>query len=100
MSGRFQYIVEPGVNERLDKYLSAKAAELTRTRIQHLIDDGLVLMNGRAVKGSTKVEEGAVIDLTVPETQEVPLTAEEIPLSIVYEDDDLLVVDWKQKEVK
>jgi 23S rRNA pseudouridine1911/1915/1917 synthase len=78
---------------RLDKYISDAGPELSRTRARRLIDDGLVTVNGRIEKASFKLSAGDKIDITVPPEEHSHLTAEDIPLKIVYEDADLLVVD-------
>ena len=81
---------------RIDKYLSLAAPELTRNRIQGLISDGNVTVNGKTVKASYKVCENDVIKLLIPDAVPADIPAENIPLDIVYEDDDILIVN-KQK---
>ena len=81
--------------ERLDAYL-ARVAQLSRSRIQALIEEGAVLVGGRTADKKQSVAVGDVITLTLPEPVEVAVLAENIPLDIVYEDEDILVVN-KQK---
>ena len=79
--------------ERLDRFLSGQRPGLSRSRIQALIGEGSATIDGVAVKPSTKVRRGQVVELRIPEAQPSALEAQDIPLSIVYEDGDLLVVD-------
>ena len=78
---------------RLDKYLSDQLPDLTRSRLQRLIKDGAVLINGASAKVSTKLSAGDKIFLTMPEPEEFSAKPENIPLDILYEDDDLLIVN-------
>ena len=79
--------------ERLDRFLSGQCPDLSRSRIQALIGEGSATIDGRAVKPSTKVRRGQVVELRIPEPMPSEIEAQRIPLSIVYEDGDLLVVD-------
>jgi len=79
---------------RLDRYISQTCAELTRSYIQKLIEEGRVTINSKAVKPSQKPKVGDVIIINVPPPSPSPaLIPQEIPLSIIYEDNDLMVVD-------
>ena len=82
------------VNQRLDQYLAAQIAEVSRARVQQLIERGEVLVNGAAAKASLRLKGDERITITAP-PQAPPLRAiaEEIPLDIVYEDEDLAVVN-------
>lgn len=77
---------------RLDSFLAARA-DLSRTRLQRAIEDGDVLVNDRPAKPSYRVREGDTVELDLPEPPPTELLPEPIPLKIVYEDDDLVVVD-------
>ena len=79
--------------ERLDRFLSGQRPELSRARIQALIGEGSATIDGVAVKASTKVRRGQVVELRIPEAQPSALEPQRIPLDVVYEDGDLLVVD-------
>jgi 23S rRNA pseudouridine1911/1915/1917 synthase len=81
------------VGERLDRVVTAHCPELSRTRAQELIEAGLVLVEGRTAKGSSKVHDGQRI--TVEEQPRAPMSAqpESIPLDVLYEDDDVIVID-------
>lgn len=78
---------------RIDKYLSLAAPDLTRNRIQGLIDDGNVTVNGKNVKANYKVRENDKIELLIPDAVPADIPAEDIPLDIVYEDEDILIVN-------
>lgn len=79
--------------ERVDKYISDNIAELTRSAVQGLLDKGNVLVNGRTVSKSCKLKGGEELTVTLPEPQPMDAIPEDIPLEIVYEDGDLLVVN-------
>jgi 23S rRNA pseudouridine1911/1915/1917 synthase len=86
--------VEPeAVGTRLDSFLASRIAELSRTRIQRAIEDGDVLVNERASKPGYRLREGDRIEVDLPEPPPVDLAPEPIELKIVFEDDDLVVVD-------
>jgi len=80
--------------QRLDQYLAARISEISRARVQQLIERGEVLVNGAAVKASLRLKGDEQITITGP-PRAAPLRAmaEEIPLDIVYEDEDLAVVN-------
>ncbi|HEX9333482.1 MAG TPA: S4 domain-containing protein, partial [Anaerolineales bacterium] len=80
--------------ERLDKFLVEQLQEFSRSRIQGLIADGLVDVNGRAAKkaGQT-LESGFNVTVRIPPRAPTDLIAEDIPLNIVFENEDLIVVN-------
>ena len=78
---------------RLDSYATSRCPQLSRSHVQRLIDDGLVTVNGRDSKSGYKLRTGDRIVVEVPLPQPIAPQPEDIPLSIVYEDDDLLVID-------
>jgi 23S rRNA pseudouridine1911/1915/1917 synthase len=78
---------------RLDKFVGDSCPELSRTQAQKLIGDGFITVNGQTVKASLKLSVGDKVDIMIPPTPPSPLSPEAIPLPIIYEDDDLLVVD-------
>lgn len=82
------------VGQRADKFLSSVCSEFSRSRLQGLIADGHVLLNNAPFKtASFKVDEGDVFCVRVPEPEPSVPEAEDLPLDIVYEDDDLVVVN-------
>ena len=80
-------------NLRIDKYISNLYSEYTRNNIQNLIDNGAVTVNLKTVKSNYKVRMGDEITVEIPEPKELDIEAENIPLDIVYEDSDILVIN-------
>lgn len=78
---------------RIDKYLSEADPDLTRSYLQKLIKEGHVLVGDQSVKANYKVREDDSISLDLPEPEILDVVAEDIPLDIVYEDDDVLLVN-------
>ena len=89
---RHELTVGAGESERLDRFVADRLG-LSRTRVQKLVASGLVFVDGAPPKKSDVVEEGSLVEVTVPAPEPVELLAEELPLEIVHEDDALLVVD-------
>ena len=79
--------------QRADKLISEKLSELTRSAVQGLIEKGSITVCGKNIAKNYKVKNGDVIEIEIPEPEILDVKAEEIPLDIVYEDDDLLVVN-------
>ena len=79
--------------ERLDAFLARQGENLSRSAAQKLIEEGLVLRNGKKARKNEKLNPGDAIDYAIPEAKPVDIQPTEIPLDIVYEDDDLLVVN-------
>lgn len=84
---------ESYMDERLDKFLSAALPDQSRSYLQKIIKDGSVLVNGRAQKASYRMEDQDEVLVDLPELTEPEIEAENIPLDILYEDDDLLMVN-------
>jgi 23S rRNA pseudouridine1911/1915/1917 synthase len=78
---------------RLDKLVGDNCPELSRTHAQKLIADGFITVNARIAKASLKLSIGDRVDIVIPPTPPSHLSPEEIPLDVIYEDDDLLVVN-------
>lgn len=78
---------------RLDSFLASHLKDISRTRVQHAIQDGDILINQHVSKPSYRLRDGDQIEIDLPEPPPVELIPEAIPLSIIYEDDDLIVVD-------
>ena len=78
---------------RLDKYLAEQLPDLSRSYIQKLIQDGNVTVNQKQVKSNYKTSGGDLIEIVVPEPEEPDILPEDIPLDILYEDEDILVVN-------
>ena len=79
--------------ERLDAFLARAVPELTRSAAQKLIEEGNVLRGGKKAKKNDKLKVGDEISVTIPEPKEVDIEAKEIPLDIVYEDEDVVVIN-------
>ena len=79
--------------ERLDAFLARNAEGLSRSAAQKLIEDGLVARNGRPGKKNDKLNVGDAISYEIPEPRAVDIAPKEMPLDIVYEDEDLLVIN-------
>lgn len=88
-----QQIVVTDVGKRLDKLISEQLPDLTRSAVQHLMQDGYVTIAGKQVKKNTKAAVGDIIEVELPEPKEVAIEPENIPLDIVYEDADIIVVN-------
>lgn len=78
---------------RLDSFLASHMIEVSRTRIQRAIEDGDILVNERAVKPSYRLRPGDQVEIDLPEPAPVELEPDPITLSIVHEDEDLIVLD-------
>ena len=78
---------------RIDRYLSEMNEELSRSYIQKLLKEQKITVNGSAVKANYKVQEGDEISVAVPDIKEPDILPEDIPLDILYEDDDVLIVN-------
>jgi 23S rRNA pseudouridine1911/1915/1917 synthase len=93
-AGQLVFVFEGGPSQRLDKFLVDCLPELSRSRIQNLIKDGFVQVNGALPhKAGQVLEAQATIQVFLPPPKPSDLTPEAIPLEIVFENDDLLVVN-------
>jgi len=79
--------------ERLDRFLAGQLPELTRSQLKRLIDDGQVRIADAAVKAGLKLRGGEVVRIVLPEPEPVAAEPEAIPLTILYEDPHLIVID-------
>jgi 23S rRNA pseudouridine1911/1915/1917 synthase len=79
--------------ERLDVYLTHQIQNATRSKVRSAIDAGFVIVGGKKVKASHTIAPGEVIDITMPHPPRPEAIAEDIPLTVVYEDDQLLIVN-------
>lgn len=79
--------------KRLDAYIASQNEDITRTAAQRLIEQGAILVNGKNQKVSYKVSIGDVITIQEIKAQEIELKAQDIPLDIIYEDNDIIVVN-------
>ena len=79
--------------ERIDALLARTFPALSRSLIQKCMEAGAVTVNGKAVKKNARAAAGDLLLFSFPETAELPIEAQELPLDVVYEDDDLIVVN-------
>ncbi len=86
-------IVEDSYGTRLDQYLAGQLPELSRARIQALIKAGSITVNGKATKAKTPVEAGMRVEVDIPEPQAAEAQPQDIPLRVLYEDADVIVID-------
>lgn len=79
--------------KRLDAFLADSLEELTRSAAAHLIETGAVLVNGRVAAKSLKLAGGETVEVTLPEPEPIDAVAQDIPIDVVYEDEDVIVVN-------
>lgn len=91
----YRFRVDPGQSSiRIDKYLFSRMENTSRTRIQNAADAGNILVNNKTVKPNYKVKPADIIQIVLPNPpREIELIPEDIPINIVYEDDDVVVVN-------
>lgn len=79
--------------KRIDVYISSVDTQLSRTMIQKLIQEKNIKVNGKIVKASYKVVSGDEIEMEIPEPKEINLKPQNIPLDVIYEDNDIIVIN-------
>ena len=84
---------ELGGKPRLDQCLCKLVPDFSRARLQKLIEDGMVELNGKRARAGAKPRVGDIVALVVPEAVPLDVVAENIPLDIIYEDEHLLVIN-------
>ncbi|AUQ67202.1 RluA family pseudouridine synthase [Phaeobacter inhibens] len=94
---RIEFVIAENPPKRLDKAVSRDVPEeatLSRTRLARLIEAGQLQVNGTVVSDAkAKVDEGALIEITIEEAEDSHIGPEDIPLKVIYEDDDLIVIN-------
>ena len=90
---------EESDKERIDKFLSGELTDLSRSHLQKLLKDGYVTVNGNVVKANYKVTDNDEIRVCIPELKIPDIVPEDIPLDILYEDEDILVVNKPKQMV-
>ena len=93
-----QFTLARDLKKRLDRYLGDRIPWLSRTSLQRLVREGAVTVNGRTPKSSTTLRAGDVVDVILPPPPPSELPAEEIPLDILHEDADLIIIN-KQDDI-
>ena len=86
-------LIAENSGQRLDAFLAEQMENMSRSGAQKLLEAGLVLRNGKVAKKNDKVQQGDSISVTLPEPKQVDIVAKEMPLDIVYEDEDVLVLN-------
>ena len=87
-------VAEPEAGERLDRVLARNVAELSRSRLKALIEAGAVTLDGHTIRDPNhRVNSGAAVAVDVPPPEPAKPAAEAIPLRVIYEDDDIIVID-------
>lgn len=90
---KYSLIIEDNNNYRLDKVVALNITDLSRTQIQEMINQGLILVNGKVEKASYKTKMNDQIEITKVPNVDLDIEPEDIPLNIVYEDKDVIVID-------
>jgi 23S rRNA pseudouridine1911/1915/1917 synthase len=85
--------IDTDAGTRLDRFVAAHCAELSRSRVQELIDGGLILVNGKPAKSSQKLHGGELITVRAQPRPAPHAAAEAIPLEVLYEDDDVIAIN-------
>ena len=93
MNEQLLTVAAADAGKRIDTYLTEQLDGLTRSAVQHLLTEGAVTCGGTALKKNYKLSGGEQLSVTLPAVREVGLIAEDIPLDIVYEDADIVVVN-------
>ncbi len=89
----YYHISESQAGERLDIFLTKQMPDISRSAVQRLISSGDVTVNKKITKANYKVQELDDIQVSIPEIKTLELTAEEIPLAILYEDSDIIIIN-------
>lgn len=96
MSEKYLFQIDEEEGERIDVFLSLNMKEKSRSAVQKLMSGGMVTVNGKVVKPSYKLSLDDTVELFLPEPIEMDIEAENIPLDIVYEDGDLIIINKPQ----
>lgn len=95
---RVRFALTRDLKKRLDRYLVDRVPFMSRTALQRLIDEEQVTVNGRVPKASTKLRLGDVVQALLPPPPSKEIPAEDIPLAVLFEDEDLIVIN-KQPDI-
>jgi 23S rRNA pseudouridine1911/1915/1917 synthase len=89
-----KYQINNVAGVRVDVYLSEQL-NFTRSRVKKLCDDGALTVNGKLAKSNKIVKSGDEVEIVIPENKSLDLEPQNIPLKIVYQDDDLAIIDYE-----
>lgn len=92
-TSRLYEVASEGSGQRLDRYLAEQEPELSRSYLQKLIREGRVLTDGKPAKAGTKLAAGMKILLDIPEAKEPEILPEDLPLDVLYEDQDVILIN-------
>lgn len=92
-------IEKEDVNKRIDMFLNDELEDMSRSALQKLIENGNITVNGKEINKNYKLRENDRIEVNIPEPEEFNIVAEDMPLDILYEDDDLIVLNKPQNMV-
>ena len=81
------------LGNRIDKFLSDELSDYSRAYIQKLIENGCITVNSKPVKANYKIKSSDIIDIDIPEPEIIEIVPKDIPINIVYEDKDIIIVD-------
>lgn len=95
MAEKFNFKVENETG-RIDKYLTEQLEDVSRSKIQKLISKEHVIVNGKEIKANYKINDGDEISVTIPAPEPVDVVAQDLPLEIIYEDEDLVLINKAQ----
>jgi len=94
MGNELQLVIgDDFAGQRLDTFLAASNPELSRSQVQKMIESNAIKVNGKAVKKNYKLRPGDTVKLNLPEPEELAVEPENIPLDILYEDSDIVVIN-------
>ncbi len=91
--GTVRFELQRDVGSRLDRYLTSRVTFMSRTQLQHLIDEGGVTVNGRPGKASTRLRLNDVVEVVIPPPPSTEIQPEQMPLDVMFEDDHLIVLN-------
>ena len=86
-------VEESDIDKRIDVFLAMNLESFSRSYIQDLIKKGKALVNGKAVKSNYRLRDGDIVNLAIPKPESLEILPENIPLDIVYEDDDVILIN-------
>ena len=84
---------EEFVGKRIDSVVSCINLNISRSMVQKLIEEGKIIVNGKTIKSSYKVLLNDEIEINIPEAKQIDLKAEDIKLDVIYEDNDIIVIN-------
>lgn len=94
MDKTIELYFEPGQSvERLDRFLSHELPEMSRSQLKKLVDQQQIVVNGEAVKAGLRLRGGEKVLVVIPPAEEIEAVAEQIPIEVLYEDSDLIVIN-------